>query len=71
MDAFTRLLGDLKPEACRAIIHVLDIIFQVCPFSSLGETIVNTGLLWKIIKSLLTGNEVKFFYLFGSKGKIK
>ncbi|RHZ44598.1 hypothetical protein Glove_718g38 [Diversispora epigaea] len=57
MDTFTRLLGDLKPEACRAIIHVLDVMFQTCSFSSLGETIMNTGLLWKIIKSLLTENE--------------
>ncbi|CAG8490758.1 5104_t:CDS:10 [Diversispora eburnea] len=54
---------DLKPEACRAIIHVLDVIFQTCPFSSLGETIVNTGLLWKIIKTLLTENEEYIYVL--------
>jgi hypothetical protein len=64
MDTFTRLLGDLRPDACNAIIHVLDVIFQACPFSFLGEIIVNTGLLWKIINSLLTGNEVNKIFLF-------
>ncbi|CAG8445796.1 3687_t:CDS:10 [Acaulospora colombiana] len=53
MNNLTQLLGDLKPEACRAIVHLLDTIFQACPFSSLGEAIVNTGLLGKLIEPMV------------------
>ncbi|RIB09431.1 armadillo-type protein [Gigaspora rosea] len=57
MDAFSRLLGDLNSEACRAIIQVIDIILQTCPFQALSETIINTGLLWKFLNSILSGSE--------------
>ncbi|CAG8601076.1 16303_t:CDS:2 [Racocetra fulgida] len=57
MDAFTRLLGDLNSEACRAIIQVIDIMLQTCPFQTLSETMINTGLLWKLLNSILSGSE--------------
>ncbi|CAG8655095.1 235_t:CDS:10, partial [Cetraspora pellucida] len=57
MDVFTRLLGDLNSEACRAIIQVIDIILQTCPFQALSENMINTGLLWKLLNSILSGSE--------------
>ncbi|CAG8494007.1 26063_t:CDS:10, partial [Racocetra persica] len=57
MDAFTRLLGDLNSEACRAIIQVIDIMLQTCPFQTLSETMIITGLLWKLLNSILSGSE--------------
>src|SRR5436853_7878768 len=65
MDAFTRLFGDLKPEACRAIIHVIDVTLQACPFEMLKESIISTGLLGKLLNTILSANEVIiFFFLF-------
>ena len=60
MGAFTQLLGDLKPEACRAIIHVIDIALQACPFDFLKESTISTGLLGKLLNTILSVNEVLF-----------
>ncbi|CAJ0650514.1 12985_t:CDS:10 [Entrophospora sp. SA101] len=57
LDAFARMLGDLKPEACRSIIHVLDTILQCCSIQVLGESIIGSGLLWKLLNTMLSGNE--------------
>ncbi|CAG8596026.1 7001_t:CDS:10 [Dentiscutata erythropus] len=57
MDVFSRLLGGLNSEACRAIIQVIDIMLQTCPFQALSETMINTGLLWKLFNSILSGSE--------------
>ncbi|CAI2186080.1 9163_t:CDS:10, partial [Funneliformis geosporum] len=65
MSAFTQLLGDLKPEACRAIIHVIDIALQACPFELLKESIINTGLLVKLLNSILSVNEENPYVLVG------
>ena len=64
MDAFTRLFGDLKPEACRAIIHVIDVTLQACPFELLKESIISTGLLGKFLNTILSVNEVFFCCVF-------
>lgn len=53
MDAFTRLLGNLKPQACHAIVHVIDIALQAAPLRASGEVMVNTGLLWKLLTDVM------------------
>lgn len=60
------MLGDLKPEACRSIIHVLDTILQCCSIQVLGESIIGSGLLWKLLNTMLSGNEVfhKIIFIF-------
>ncbi|PKC09368.1 ARM repeat-containing protein [Rhizophagus irregularis] len=57
MDAFTRLFGDLRPEACRAIIYVIDVTLQACPFGLLKESIISTGLLGKLLNTIISVNE--------------
>jgi hypothetical protein len=61
MDAFTRLFGDLRPEACRAIIYVIDVTLQACSFELLKESMISTGLLGKLLNTIISVNEV-FFY---------
>ncbi|CAG8586179.1 1331_t:CDS:10 [Paraglomus brasilianum] len=57
MDAFTRLLGDLKPQACSAIIQLIEVILQSCPIQLCEEHLMNTGLLWKLLNTILAQEE--------------
>ncbi|RUP42843.1 armadillo-type protein [Jimgerdemannia flammicorona] len=60
MDAFTRLLGNLKPQACTAIVHVIDTALQASPLRLSGEVMANTGLLWKLLTDVLDNREQAF-----------
>ncbi|KAG9306619.1 hypothetical protein G9A89_004816 [Geosiphon pyriformis] len=60
LDVFTRLLGDLKVEACTAIVHVIDIILQACSIQFIGDFLITTGLLWKLLNILFEAEKHPF-----------
>ncbi|CAG8528258.1 11592_t:CDS:10 [Ambispora leptoticha] len=64
LDAFTRLLGDLKTEASNFVIHVIDTILQTCPIRLTGETLIGTGLLWKLMNIKQPYNVVGYISIF-------
>jgi hypothetical protein len=55
MDAFTRLLGELKQDVCTSIMHVVEVILQTCPIQLCGACLIESGFLWKLVDLLLTG----------------
>ncbi|KAL1914641.1 uncharacterized protein VTP21DRAFT_8052 [Calcarisporiella thermophila] len=68
-DGFARLLGDLKPQACNVIIRVLDTILQKSPVNTYSDVMINSGLLWKLLGSILENKEsplvlVSYFSVF-------
>ncbi|ORY05326.1 ARM repeat-containing protein [Basidiobolus meristosporus CBS 931.73] len=60
MEAFTRLLGDLKPEACRVVTHVIETIVQLNRMNLCGESMISSGLLWKLMTAILENKEYAY-----------
>ncbi|KAK9767575.1 hypothetical protein K7432_002546 [Basidiobolus ranarum] len=60
MDAFTRLLGDLKPEACRVVTHVIETMIQLNRMSLCGDAMISSGLLWKLMTAILENKEYAY-----------
>ncbi|OLL24970.1 Importin-11, partial [Neolecta irregularis DAH-3] len=52
------LVGELKPSAAQLVLRLVDIILQTCPSSSWAEGLASSGLIIKIVKSVLVDQEI-------------
>ena len=56
------MMADLKPEASRTVMSVVEIAIQGCPLNVYFAHLVESGLLFKVIAAVLDDN----VFLFGS-----
>src|SRR5579859_5753645 len=53
---FAALLVDLKPEANRTVMGVVEIAIQSCPFDVYFQPFVTSGLFFKVMAAVLDDN---------------
>jgi hypothetical protein len=53
---FAGIMGDLKPEASRTVMTVVEIAIQGCPLDIYFATFVDSGLFVKVIAAVLDEN---------------
>ncbi|KAJ3380752.1 Importin-11 [Lobulomyces angularis] len=63
--SLSQLIGSLKPEASKSILHLLDVTIQVCSrdlnlLKPLEEVLSSTGLLTKLLELILLNEEMGF-----------